>query len=140
MQETQPVGFASQTKSKNKIKPIPETTSCKFMLTKYLAEQITYLEGHLKFLKKELPEYWENANPNDSTSWPYFHALNKIKDEQRYIKKQLQKLRYIQKVIKLFPDNDLTLEYAKGYKEDLDLWKIIDQERKPKKLDSRKVS
>jgi predicted ATP-dependent endonuclease of OLD family len=126
------------TKQNNKLKPIPETTSCKFMLTKYLAEQITYLEGHLKFLKKEIPEYWENANPNDSTSWPYFHALNEVKDEQRYIKKQLQKLRYIQKVIKLFPDDELSLDLAKKYSLACKNQKIWDA--KPKKPDSHKVS
>jgi len=126
------------TKQNNKLKPIPETTSCKFMLTKYLAEQITYLEGHLKFLKKEIPEYWENANPNDSTSWPYFHALNEVKDEQRYIKKQLQKLRYIQKVIKLFPDDELSLDLAKKYSLACKNQKIWDT--KPKKPDSHKVS
>jgi hypothetical protein len=128
----------NQTKQKNKIKPIPESTSCKFMITKYIAEQITYLEGHLKFLKKEIPTYWENANPNDSTSWPYFHALNEVKDEQRKIKKQLQKLRYTQKVIKLFPDNEFSLDYAKKYSVAIKTYKKLSD--KPKKPDSRKVN
>jgi hypothetical protein len=140
MQETQPVGFASQTKPKNKLKPIPETTSCKFMLTKYLAEQITYLEDEQKHLKPLIAQFWNLAVPSTKPTEQFFEHLNKLKDERRYIKKQLQKLRYIQKVIKLFPDDDLTLEYAKGYKDDLDLWKSIDQERKPKKPDSRTVN
>jgi hypothetical protein len=138
MQETQPVGFASQTKSKNK--PIPETTSCKFMLTKYLALQITYLEEQRTSLKVQINWHWDYSDVGNPDTVGAFNALNSIRDELRYIKKQLQKLRYIQKVIKLFPDNDLTLEYAKGYKDDLDLWKIIAQEQKPKKPDSRKVS
>jgi hypothetical protein len=129
-----------QTKSKNKLKPIPETTSCKFMLTKYLAEQITYLEDEQKHLKPLIAQFWNLAVPSTGPTEHFFEHLNNLKDEQRYIKKQLQKLRYIQKVIKLFPDNDMTLEYAKGYKDDLDLWKIIAQERKLKKPDSRKVN
>jgi hypothetical protein len=129
-----------QTKQKNKLKPIPETTSCKFMLTKYIAEQITYLEDEQKHLKPLIAQFWNLAVPSTGPTEHFFEQLNNLKDEQRSIKKQLQKLRYIQKVIKLFPDNDLTLKYAKGYKDDLDLWKIIAQEQKPKKPDSRKVN
>jgi hypothetical protein len=129
-----------QTKSKNKLKPIPETTSAKFMLTKLVAFHISCLEDNQRSLKKQLNWFWDHSDVNDSSTEVYFNSLNSIRDEVRLVKKELQKLRYIQKVIKLFPDDDLTLEYAKGYKEDLDLWKIIDQEQKPKKPDSRKVN
>jgi hypothetical protein len=140
MQETQPVGFASQTKSKNKLKPIPETTSCKFMLTKYLAEQITYLEDEQKHLKPLIAQFWNLAVPSTGPTEHFFEQLNKLKDEQRYIKKQLQKLRYIQKVIKLFPDDDFSLKFAKFYNEQNKRTKKFSETLKPNKPDSRKVS
>jgi hypothetical protein len=138
MQETQPVGFASQTKQKNKLKPIPETTSCKFMLTKYIAEQITYLEDEQKHLKPLLAQFWNLAVPSMGPTEHFFEQLNKLKDEQRYIKKQLQKLRYIQRVIKLFPDNELSLGYLKLYSSAVKACK--NAKSKPKKPDSRKVN
>jgi hypothetical protein len=126
-----------QTKQKNKLKPIPETTSCKFMLTKYIAEQITYLEDEQKHLKPLIARFWNLSAPG--TDEPlYFKYLNSLKDEQRCIKKQLQKLRYIQKVIKLFPDDELSLDLAKKYSLACKNQKIWDT--KPKKPDSHKVS
>jgi hypothetical protein len=124
-------------KPKNKLKPIPETTSCKFMLTKYLAEQITYLEDEQKHLKPLIAQFWNLSAPGIDED-PYFKNLNSLKDEQRYIKKQLQKLRYIQKVIKLFPDDELSLNLAKKYSLACKNQKSWDA--KPKKPDSRKVS
>jgi hypothetical protein len=134
MQETQPVGFASQTKPKNKIKPIPETTSCKFMLTKYLAFQITHLEEQRTSLKVQINWHWDHSDVGNPDT---IGALNSIRDELRYIKKQLQKLRYIQKVIKLFPDDELSLDYAKKYSVAFKTYKKFSD--KPKKLDSHKV-
>jgi hypothetical protein len=126
-----------QTKPKNKIKPIPESTSCKFILTKYLAKQITYLEDEQKHLKPLIAQFWNLSAPGLDED-PYFNHLNDLKDEQRYIKKQLQKLRYIQKVIKLFPDDELSLDYAKKYSVAFKTYKKFSD--KPKKPDSRKVS
>jgi hypothetical protein len=126
------------TKQNNKLKPIPETTSCKFMLTKYIAEQITYLEDEQKHLKPLIAQFWNLAVPSTGPTEHFFEQLNNLKDEQRSIKKQLQKLRYIQKVIKLFPDDELSLNLAKKYSLACKNQKIWDA--KPKKLDSRKVS
>jgi hypothetical protein len=126
------------TKQKNKLKPIPETTSCKFMLTKYLAGQITVLEEQQLFIKAQLNWHWDHSNANDPETEVYFNALNSVRDELRYIKKQLQKLRYIQKVIKLFPDDELSLGYLKLYSSAVKVCK--NAKSKPKKPDSRKIN
>lgn len=130
----------SQTKKHNKLKPINPNTSCKYMILRNIADQIRNLEGHQKFLKKELPEYWEGANPSDETTWAYFNALNVVKDELRDIQKQLRNLRYIQKVVKLFPDDDFSLSFATDYSNSNKRIKNMIEESKPKKPDSRKVN
>jgi hypothetical protein len=128
------------TTKQNKLKPIPETTSAKFMLLRNIAQQITDLEEEKSKVKSFVATTWNACDTEDPDTLGVFQSLNYFKDIQRGIQKQLRSLRYIQKVIKLFPDNDLTLKYAKGYKDDIDLWEIIAQERKPKKPDSRKVN
>jgi hypothetical protein len=128
------------TTKQNKLKPIPETTSAKFMLLRNIAQQITDLEEEKSKVKSFVATTWNACDTEDPDTLGVFQSLNYFKDIQRGIQKQLRSLRYIQKVIKLFPDNDLTLKYAKGYKDDIDLWEIIAQKRKPKKPDSRKVN
>ena len=131
---------SNQTKSKNKLKPIPETTSAKFMLLRNIAQQITDLEDQKSRVKSFVATAWNACEVGDPDTQGVFESLNYFKDVQRDIQKQLRSLRYIQKVIKLFPDEDLSLKFAKHYAATLKGTKEYSKSLKPKKSDSRKVN
>ena len=127
--------MTTQTKRHNKLKPINPDTSCKFMILRNIAEQITYLEEDLTRTKQWVSNYWELSILGHDPMGA-FQSLNYFKDIQRDIQKQLRNLRYIQKVVKLIPDPELTLQFVEKMKY---VDSLVKQE-KPKKLDSRKIN
>lgn len=133
--------ISTQTKKHNKVKPIDPCTSCKYMILRNIAEQITCLERELTLTKQWVSDFWNNSDVNKpEESNQAFRSLNYFKNMQRDFQKQLRNLRYIQKVVKLFPDDELTLSNAKDYSDSLKMWQSIAAESKPKKQDSRKIN
>lgn len=145
MQGTNKINFkgnkmTTQTKRHNKLKPINPETSCKHMILRNMAEQITYLEEELARTKHWVSDFWNSADANNPESVDAFRSLNYFKNMQRDFQKQLRNLRYIQKAVKLFPDDELTLTCAKDYSDTLKVFKAVTAESKPKKSDSRKIN
>lgn len=130
----------TQTKKHNKLKPINPDTSCKYMILRNIAEQITCLEDDLVRTKQWVSDFWNSADANNPESVDAFRSLNYFKNMQRDFQKQLRNLRYIQKVVKLFPDKEFSLKFATYYNNTTKSTKEYSKSLKPKKPNSRKIN